>query len=96
MHFSCPIKEKTNQHLLKESTDSPDEKRAKEGAKSTYTAETDDEVFKALEMAEDLGKKTETVLKKMEKLDVILSCLNQVYTSIASIETTISRIDSKV
>ena len=50
-------------------------------------------------MAEDLGKKIESVLqelKKLEKLDVIESRLNQVYTSIASIEATVSRIDSEV
>ena len=80
----------------KESTHSPDEKRTKEGAESTYTAETDDEVFEALEMAEDLGKKIETVLKKLEKLDIIENRLNQVYASIASIEATVCRIDSEV
>ena len=91
LHSSCPLK-KDRPTSSKESTDSPDEKRTKEGAKSTYTAEIDNEVFEAL----GLGKKIEIVLKKLEKLDVIESCLNQVYTSIASIEATICRIDSEV
>ena len=60
-------KKKDRPTSSKESTDSPDEKRTKEEAKSTYTAETDDEVFEALEMAEGLGKKIETVLKKIGK-----------------------------
>ena len=94
-----PAKRKDRSTSSKESTHSPDEKRTKEEGRSTYTVESDDEVFEALEMAEDLGKKIESVLqelKKLEKLDVIESRLNQVYTSIASIEATVSRIDSEV
>ena len=43
-------------------------------------------------MAEGLGKK----LKKLEKLDTIESRLNQIHTTLASIEENVSRLDSEV
>ena len=53
-------------------------------------------MFQALEMAEGLGKKLEAVLKKLEKLDTIESRLNQMHTTLASIEENVSRLDSEV
>ena len=41
----------------------------------------DNEIFEALNMAEDLGKKIEHLLLKLEKLDVIESCLRQEFNS---------------
>ena len=43
-----------------------------------------------------LGVKIETILKKLEKLDIIESQLNEVHTRTAKIEETISRLDSEV
>jgi len=64
-----------------------DEKRSKSGA---------DEVFEATNMVDALGVKIEAILKKLEKLDVIESQLNEVHTRMANIEETMSRLDSEV
>ena len=53
-------------------------------------------MFQALEMAEGLGRQLEAVLKKLEKLDTIESRLNQMHTTLASIEENVSRLDSEV
>ena len=47
-------------------------------------------------MAEDLGKKIEHVLQKLGKLDIIESRLNEMSTTLANIEHTVSRLDSEV
>ena len=70
-----------------EFNNSPDEKRSKSGA---------DEVFEAANMVDALGVKIKAILKKLEKLDVIESQLNEVHTRMANIEETISRLDSEV
>ena len=46
-------------------------------------------------MAEGVGKKCEAVLKKLEKLDTIESCLSQKHTTLESIEN-VSRLDQEV
>jgi len=47
-------------------------------------------------MAEGVGKKFEAILKKLEKLDTIESCLIQMHTTLESIEENVSRLDSEV
>ena len=47
-------------------------------------------------MAEDLGKKINTCLLKLGKLDIIESCLNKMNSSLANIEHTISHSDVEV
>ena len=66
----------------------PEEKRSK-------NSETD-EVFEALEMAEDVGLKLQRVLDKLEKLDKIEAHLSEVSASLASIEEKVSRLDEDV
>ena len=61
----------------------PEEKRSK-------NSETD-EVFEALEMAEDVGLKLQRVLDKLEKLDKIEAHLSVVSASLVSIEKKVSR-----
>ena len=86
-----PLKRKdrpmTSSSSSPESNNSPDEKRSKPGA---------DDVFEAVNMVDALGVKIEAILKKLEKLDVIESQLNEVNTRVANIEETISRLDSEV
>ena len=67
--------------------------KSKDEAKANSTTSETDEVFQALETAERVGSKLEAVLKKLEKLDTIESCLSQMYTSIASIEENVTRLD---
>ena len=46
-------------------------------------------------MAENLGVKIETILKKLEKLDVIELQLKEVHAKVAS-EDSVSRLDSEI
>ncbi|CAH3148698.1 unnamed protein product, partial [Porites evermanni] len=70
------------------SNQSPEEKRSK-------NSDTD-EVFEALEMAEDVGLKLQRVLNKLEKLDKIEAHLSEVSASLASIEEKVSRLNEDV
>ena len=47
-------------------------------------------------MAEDLGKKIEHVLQKLRKLDIIESRFNEMSTTLANIEHTVTQLDSEV
>ena len=68
--------------LFKGSKESPDEKRSR------------DKIFEALHMAENLGVKIEAILKKLVKLDVLDLQLKEVHAKVASIEDSVSRLDS--
>ena len=50
---------------------SPEAKKSKEANRSTSTSEGEDEVLTALSMADDLGKKVDMILNKLQKLDNI-------------------------
>ena len=47
-------------------------------------------------MAENLGVKIEAILKKQEKQDVIEFQLKEVHVKVASIEDSVSRLDSEI
>ena len=66
---------------------SPDEKRSR-GER--------DQMFEALDMAENLGVKIEAILKKLEKLDVIELQLKGVHAKVATVEDSVSRLDSEM
>ena len=59
-----PVKRKVR---AKSSTPSPHDKKSRKETGSV-SSQTDDEIFEALNMAEDLGKKIEHVLLKLGKL----------------------------
>ena len=65
---------------------SPEEKKSKEANRSTSTSEGEDEVLTALSMADDLGKKVDMILNKLQKLDNIEARLDNLHKSIASLE----------
>ena len=77
LFFSMPVKRKARSKSSKDSTPSPDDKKMRTEA-SSVSSQTDDEVFEALNMAEDLGKKIEHVLLKLGKLDIIESHLQDI------------------
>ena len=93
--FSMPVKRKVRAKSSKDSTPSPDDKRIRKEFDSV-SSQTDDEVIEALNMAEDLGKKIEHVLLKLGKLDVIKSSLQEMNSTLANIEQTVSRLDEEV
>ena len=74
-----PVKRKVR---AKSSTPSPDDKKARKETGSV-SSQTDDEIFEALNMAEDLGKKIEHVLLKLGKLDIIESRLQEINSTLA-------------
>ena len=90
-----PVKRKVRAKSSKDSTPSPDDKRTRKEFDSV-SSQTDDEVIEALNMAEDLGKKIEHVLLKLGKLDVIESRLQEMNSTLANIEQTVSRLDEEV
>ena len=47
-------------------------------------------------MAENLGVKIEVILKKLEKLDVIELQLKEVHAKVASVEDSVSRLNSEM
>ena len=53
-------------------------------------------MFEALDMAENLGVKIEAILKKLEKLDVIELQLKGVHAKVATVEDSVSRLDSEM
>ena len=90
-----PVKRKARSKSSKDSTPSPDDKKMRTEA-SSVSSQTDDEVFEALNMAEDLGKKIEHVLLKLGKLDIIESHLQDINSTLANIEQNVSRLDEEV
>lgn len=75
------------------SISSPEEKKCRE---ASVGSEERDEVFQALNMAEDLGSKIEEVLMRLKKLDNIEHRLMELSSTLSNIEETISRLDSDV
>ena len=71
------------------STASLEEKRTRGGS------EDGGELFEVPDMTKDLniGKQLKKVLHKLEKLDTIESCLNNVCSTITNIEQTLSQLD---
>ena len=53
-------------------------------------------MFEALDMAENLGVKIEAILIKLVKLDVLDLQLKEVHAKVASIEDSVSRLDSEI
>ena len=90
-----PVKRKARTKSSIDSTPSPDDKRTRQEA-SSVSSQTDDEIFEALNMAEDLGKKIEHVLLKLGKLDIIESRLQDMSSTLANIEEAVSRLDEEV
>ena len=73
--------------LFRWSKKSPDEKRSRDES---------DKIFKALDMAENLGVKFKAILKTQEKQDVIEFQLNEEHVKVASIEDSVSKLDSEI
>ena len=79
-----------------DSSTSPEDKRSRQALTAEYSDEQDDEVLQALSMAAELGKKLDEVLERLTKLDIIENRLNNLYTTMANIEGSISSLDKDV
>ena len=82
----CLQKGKIDPNLLPRTPFRPRKKISKEANLSTSTSEAGDEVLTALSMADDLGKKVDMILNKLQKLDNIEARLDNLHKSIASLE----------
>ena len=60
------------------------------------TSEAEDEVLTALSMADDLGKKVDMILNKLQKLDNIEARLDNLHKSIASLEESFAFLEKDV
>ena len=65
---------------------SPEEKKSKEANLSMSRSEAEDEVPTVLSMTDNLGKKVDMILNKLQKLDNIEARLDNLHKSIASLE----------
>ena len=63
---------------------------------STSTSETEDEVLTTLSMADDLGKKVDMILNKLQKLGNIEARLDNLHKSIASLEESFAFLEKDV
>ncbi|CAH3113507.1 unnamed protein product, partial [Porites lobata] len=71
-------------------------KKSKEANRSTSTSEGEDEVLTALSMADDLGKKVDMILNKLQKLDNTELRLDNLHKSIASLEESFAFLEKDV
>ena len=69
---------------------------SKEANLSTSTSEAEDEVLTTLSMADDLGKKVDMILNKLQKLDNIEARLDNLHKSIASLEESFAFLEKDV
>ena len=79
-----PVERKVRAKSSKDSTPSSDDKKSRKEAGSV-SSQNDDEIFEALNMAEDLGKKIEYVLLQLAKLDIIESLLQEINSTLATL-----------
>ena len=83
----CLQKEKIDPNLLPRTPFRPrKKKKRKEANRSTSTCEAEDEVLTALSTDNDLGKKVDMILNKLQKIDNIEARLDNVHKSIASLK----------
>ena len=86
LQFDASKKERSTQIFFVGRLFARGKKKSKEANRSTSTSEGEDEVLTALSMADDLGKKVDMILNKLQKLDNIEARLDNLHKSIASLE----------
>ena len=91
----CLQKGKIDPNLLPRTPFRP-RKKSKEANRSTSTSQAEDEVLTALSMADDLGKKVDMILNKLQKLDNIEARLDNLHKSIASLEESFAFLEKDV
>ena len=71
-------------------------KKSKEANRSTSTSEAEDEVLTVPSMADDLGKKVDMILNKLQQLDNIEARLDNLHKSIASLQESFAFLERDV
>ena len=86
LQFDASKKERSTQIFFLGRLVARGKKKSKEANLSTSSSEAGDEALTALSMADDLGKKVDMILNKLQKLDNIEARLDNLHKSIASLE----------
>ena len=68
------------------SNSSPEENKTQENNQRALESENEDDIFKALNMADNLGSKVDLILNKLKKCDSIELRVEKLNKSVANIE----------
>jgi len=91
-----PLKRKDRPESWSWNASSPEEKKKREKNHSALESESEDDILKALKMADNLGAKVDLILNKLNKLDSIELGLENLNKSVASIKESLAIIEKDV
>ena len=91
-----PLKRKDRPESWSSNASSPEEKRTREKNHSALESESEDDILKALNMADNLGSKVDLILNELNKLDSIELRLENLTKSVASREESFAIIEKDV
>lgn len=81
-----PLKREDSPESWSSDASSPEEKKTREKSRTALESESEDEILKALNMADDLGSKVDLILNKLNKLDSFEVRLQNLNKSVANME----------
>ena len=91
-----PLKRKDRPELWSSNASSPEEKKRSEKNHSALESESEDNILKVLNMADNLGSKVDLILNKLNKLDSIEGHLEKLNKSVTNIEESLGIIEKDV
>ena len=91
-----PLKQKDRPELWSSNASSPEKKKTWEKNHSALESESEDNIFKVLNMADNLGSKVDLILNKLNKLDSIEVRLEKLKKSVTNIEESFAIIEKDV
>ena len=91
-----PLKWKDRPELWSSNASSPEEKKTWEKNHSALESESEDNILKVLNMADNLGSKVDLILNKLNKLDSIEVHLEKLNKSVTNIEESLGIIEKDV
>ena len=91
-----PLKRKDRPELWSSNASFPEEKKTWEKNHSALESESEDNIFKVLNMADNLGSKVDLILNKLNKLDSIEVRLEKLKKSVTNIEESFAIIEKDV
>ena len=91
-----PLKRKDRPELWSSNASSPEEKKRSEKNHSALESESEDNILKVLNMADNLGSKVDLILNKLNKLDSIEGHLEKLNKWVTNIEESLGIIEKDV
>ena len=91
-----PLKRKDRPESWSLDATSPEERKMRERNQSMGESGSEDEILKALKLADDIGTKIDTILNKLTKLENIELRLENLYKSMATIEESFAAVERDV